>query len=121
MKMPKSIIYKPSVNYSYSQVEKTFSESSSSLKFSLKQYLKEIVIKILIFLLIFLNFSFFIAVSYKGYMLFRFKIEKRALEKENKGLKEEYKKLTSQEVLLEKAKSLGLRVPQKEDYLRVEK
>ncbi len=120
MKTQKYMIYKPSTLYTYSKTEKeTISEKTSP--FLLKEFLKEILIKILVLGLIFLNLISLAAAGYKGYVFFRYKVERKALEEENKQLNEEYKKLTSQDVLLEKAKSLGLRPPQEEDYLRIEK
>ncbi|MCX8041623.1 MAG: hypothetical protein N3A56_03925 [Thermodesulfobacteriaceae bacterium] len=119
MKMPKSIIYKPSIGPNYSSMERDFSSESSIS--SLKEFLKECLLKSLIFILIFLNLLSWIAFGYQGYLFIKYKIERKTLERENKALREEYKKLTSQEVLLEKAKNLGLRAPQKEDYWKLEK
>lgn len=119
MKIPKSIIYKPSGGPNYSFTEREVSSEASI--FSLKEFLKECLVKSLIFVLIFLNFLSWIAFSYQGYLFIKYKLERKTLEKENTALREEYKKLTSQEVVLEKAKSLGLRAPQKEDYWKLEK
>lgn len=120
MKMPRSIIYKPSKVYNDSKIAKE-ATSEKTFSSSLKKFLKELLIKVLLFGLTFLNLLSLIGVSYKGYVFLKYKIEKRTLEEENRRLNEEYKRLTSQDVLLEKAKSLNLRAPQEEDFLRIVK
>lgn len=73
-------------------------------------------------LLIFLSIVFLVstvAVAYKSLVYFKMKFDKRALAIEKSQLEQELKRLTSREVVLEKAKQLGLRPPQESDFIRL--
>lgn len=82
---------------------------------------KERIVETFEVFLLLLLFSLFVAgtvgVAYKSFLYFKIKREKNTLLTERTLLEEELKRLTSQEVILSKARTLGLRPPQKEDYL----
>lgn len=61
-----------------------------------------------------------IGIAYKSYLYIKIKKEKARVIAEKMVLEEELNRLTSREVLLEKARKLGLREPKKEEviYLR---
>lgn len=58
-------------------------------------------------------------VAYKSLIYFKMKMDKRALSLERAQLEKELSQLTSREVLMEKAKALGLRPPQDKDQIRL--
>jgi len=72
------------------------------------------------FLLLFLSVLFFLitfGIAYKGYLYIKIKKEKARVLAEKMVLEEELNRLTSREVLLEKARKLGLREPKKEEVI----
>jgi len=112
----KPLIYKPSIDYHYTNKGTKNKEESISLK----DWIKEVLINWFIFLLGIIIFVLSVAIAYNAYLLIKFKLEKTSLINENRALKKEYQYLTSKEVVLKKAKALGLRPPQENDFLRFE-
>jgi len=75
------------------------------------------------FLILILSILFLlvtIGIAYKSYLYIKIKKEKARVLAEKMVLEDELNRLTSREVLLEKARKLGLREPKKEEviYLR---
>ncbi len=85
---------------------------------SLKTLIKNFLINSLILLLGIFIFIFTVGIAYNTYLLIRLKAEKDLLIKENETLKKEYQFLTSKEMLLKKARTLGLYPPQEEDFIK---
>jgi cell division protein FtsL len=112
----KAMIYRPTIEYNY----KNKKDRNKEEAISLKEWIKEFVTDIVIFFLGILVFVLSVAIAYNTYLLIKLKVEKVSLLKENQALKREYQFLTSRDVVLRKAKILGLYPPQKEDILRLE-
>jgi cell division protein FtsL len=72
---------------------------------------------LLLLTVLFLVVSVFFA--HKLYQYFMVRVEKRKLSQENVYLTSELTRLTSKEMLEEKAKRLGLRPPREKDIIRV--
>lgn len=104
--------FKPDVNYQRVNAKGGIEEKPS---------LKERVLDAFeVFLLIVLFSVFIVAtagVAYKSFIYFKIKKEKRALISEKVILEEQLNRLTSREIILDKAKKLGLRPPKEEDYI----
>lgn len=112
----KTLIYRPTIEYH--QTNNRTKNKNEAISF--KDWLKDFLTNCFILLLTILIFVFSIAVAYNTYLLIKFKVEKFSLIKENRALKKEYQYLTSREVVLKKAKVLGLHPPQEKDFLRFE-
>jgi cell division protein FtsL len=88
-----------------------------------KESLREVLIDyiekgaLLILTVLFLVVSVFFA--HKLYQYFMVRVEKNKLSQENVYLNSELTRLTSKEILEEKAKKLGLRPPTERDIIRV--
>ncbi|MCS7150338.1 MAG: hypothetical protein RMI93_06330 [Caldimicrobium sp.] len=105
---------RPTVNYSY-QVKKDRETEKVSLKDKIFEWGENLLLTVLA--VVFLVLS--VAVAYETLVYFKIKFEKRALGLEKVQLEKELNRLTSREVILEKAKTLGLRAPQEQDYIRL--
>uniref|UniRef100_A0A7V5XFX8 Cell division protein FtsL n=1 Tax=Thermodesulfobacterium geofontis TaxID=1295609 RepID=A0A7V5XFX8_9BACT len=112
----KTIIYRPTIEYNY----KNKKDKSKDEAISFKDWIKEFITDSFIFFLGILIFVLSVAIAYNTYLLIKLKVEKVSLLKENQILKKEHQFLTSKKVVLEKAKTLGLSPPQKEDMFRLE-
>ncbi|PMP66964.1 MAG: hypothetical protein C0190_04405 [Thermodesulfobacterium geofontis] len=112
----KATIYRPTVEYTHTNKKSKNKEEAISIK----DWIKEFIVDSFLFFLGILIFVFSVATAYNTYLLIKLKVEKKSLLHENQSLKKEYQYLTSKEVVLEKAKVLGLYPPQKEDLLRLE-
>lgn len=88
-----------------------------------KESLREVLIDyiekgaLLLLTVLFLVVSVFFA--HKLYQYFMVRVEKNKLSQENVYLNSELTRLTSKEMLEEKAKKLGLRPPREKDFIRV--
>ncbi len=111
----KTLIYKPTI--SYQNTGKRTTSKSKSL--SLKDWIKEVLMNFVIVLMGIVFFVLTTAIAYNTYLLVKVRAEKLSLLKENKALKAKYQLLTSREIILKKAKALGLHPPQKKDILRI--
>jgi len=106
---------KPTINYPAPQANKKRAEEKVSLK-------ERVVETFETFLLVLLFSIFMVAtmgVAYKSFIYFKIKREKSLLLTESSLLEEELKKLTAREVVLEKARELGLRPPTEKDYIHL--
>jgi cell division protein FtsB len=112
----KTMIYRPTIEYNY----KNKRDKSKEEAISFKNRIKEFITDSFIFFLGILVFVLSVAIAYNTYLLIKLKVEKVSLLKENQALKKEYQFLTSRDVVLRKAKTLGFYPPQKEDILRLE-
>jgi cell division protein FtsB len=112
----KAMIYRPTIEYNYRNKKDKNKEETISFK----EWVKEFITDSVIFLFGILVFVLSVAIAYNTYLLIKLKVEKVSLLKENQALKREYQFLTSREVVLEKAKTLGFYLPQKEDILGLE-
>lgn len=105
---------KPGVSYRAStRREKT--EERVSLKERVLDFLETGLMILLLSVFLFLS----VAVAYKSLVYFKIKMDRRALSSEKVQLEKELSQLTSREVLVEKAKALGLRPPQEKDEIRL--
>lgn len=95
------------------------SKTKSEEVISLKELIKNFLINSFIFLLGILIFTFTVGIAYNTYLLIKLKTEKNSLITENKTLKKEYQFLTSQEMVLKKARTLGLYPPQEQDIIKL--
>jgi Tfp pilus assembly protein PilO len=117
----KALIYKPGVHTdSLSRKEVKAKKKKKVEKVSLKEVIKEFLINGVLLFLGILTFVFTVGICYKIFILTKLKIENHRLAQENKELKRQYQLLTSRDVVLTKAKKLGLRPPEKNDYLGLE-
>ena len=82
-----------------------------------KELLKEFAEKFIIAVLLMGILLSAGGVLYRGYQWFRLRTIKQELLAENKQLMLRYNTLTARSVVLRKAKKLGLRPPQKKDFL----
>ena len=112
----KTLIYKPTLEYHHANRK----SKNKNETISLKDWIKEILTNCFLFLLGICIFVLTIGIAYNTYLLIKIKVEKISLIKENQALKKEYQFLTSREVILKKAKTLGLYPPKKKDFLRLE-
>jgi cell division protein FtsL len=112
----KTLIYRPTIEH-YRTNGRTKNKKEV---ISLKDWLKDFFINTLIFFLGITIFVLSVAIAYHTYLLIKLKVERFSLLKENKTLKQEYQLLTSKEVVLRKAKILGLYPPEEKDFLRLE-
>jgi cell division protein FtsL len=103
---------KPTVSKPKARIEEMGEES-------LREVLIDYVEKgaLLLLTVLFLVVSVFFA--HKLYQYFMVRVEKRKLSQENVYLTSELTRLTSKEMLEEKAKRLGLRPPREKDIIRV--
>lgn len=105
---------KPGIDYKTS-IRRERAEEKSSLKDKAVDLLETALL--LLLLCVFLVLT--VAVAYKSIIYFKLKMEKRALSLERAQLDKELNQLTSREVLLEKARALGLRPPQDKEQIRL--
>ncbi|BAU23185.1 hypothetical protein THC_0794 [Caldimicrobium thiodismutans] len=85
----------------------------------LRERLIETLEKVLLFFISILFLVLSIGVAYKTLVYFKIKSESRKLLLEKQVMEEELKRLTSREVILEKAKVLGLRKPEAGDIIKL--
>lgn len=102
---------KPDIAYKKGVSEKTSQETS------LKDKIIEGLENFLLILLVILFLVLSVGIAYKSLVYIKIRSERNTLLLEKKGLQEQLKNLTSREVLLEKAKKLGLRLPTERDYI----
>lgn len=99
----------------------SYQKENSKVKAEEKGSFKERIFETLETFLIAILFSFFVLASgvviYKGFIYLKIEREKKALLAEKIVLEERLKILTSRELVLDKAKKLGLRPPQEGDYI----
>ncbi len=112
MMINKALHYKPDIAYSTQK-------SVRKKKTTLKEKLKEFLVNLCFLFLILLNIVAAIGVAYKSYIYFSLKKEFHKLKKENEILVKKYQYITSKDVVLKKAKKLGLRPPEKGDYIEL--
>jgi len=112
----KTLIYKPTLEYHHANRKSKNKDETISLK----DLVKEILTNCVLFLLGICIFVLTVGIAYNTYLIIKIKAEKVSLIKENQALKKEYQFLTSREVVLKKAKTLGLYPPKKKDFLRLE-
>lgn len=105
---------KPSLDYNYST-----KRDKNTEEISLKERFLEWLGNFLLILLAVLFLIITIAIAYKALVFFKIKFEKRTLNAEKVQLERELSRLTSREVVSEKAKALGLREPQEHDIIRL--
>ena len=103
---------KPTVSKPKARIEE---EREESLRDILIDYVEKGLL--LVFTVLFLVISVFFA--HKLYQYFMVIGEKKRLSQENAFLTSELTRLTSKEMLEEKAKKLGLRPPREKDIIRV--
>lgn len=106
-------VYTLKPNLGYNRALNKKSEETLTLREKLAEYLEKA-------LLIFLSVIFLVltvGVAYKTLVYFKIKRESQKLILEKQVLEGELKKLTSREVILEKAKVLGLRKPERGDII----
>jgi cell division protein FtsL len=101
----------------YNTYSHSATKSRLKKRVSLKELLRELGEKLLIALLLIGTFLSACGVFYRGYQWFRLRTIKQELLAENKQLKAQYLRLTARDVVLRKAKKLGLRPPEKKDFL----
>ncbi|MEZ0344078.1 MAG: hypothetical protein ABWJ99_04680 [Caldimicrobium sp.] len=103
---------RPDVRY-----QKVSGKSKAEEKVSFREKMLETLETFLLVIL----FSLFLVASggviYKSFIYFKIKKEKEALLAEKTVLEERLKNLTSREIVLDKARKLGLRPPQEGDYI----
>lgn len=107
---------KPDISYKKQMsnaVSKERVEKEGSLKERIIDKLESLML--LILSVVFLAIS--VGVAYKSLILIKIKSEKRKHLLEQAQLQEQLKGLTSREVVLEKAKKLGLKPPSEKDYI----
>lgn len=105
---------KPSLDYNY-PIKGDKSIEKISLKERFLEWLGDFLLILLVVLLLILT----VGIAYKSMVYFKIKLEKRTLNAERVQLERELSRLTSREVVLEKAKALGLREPQEYDIIRL--
>ncbi len=96
---------KPDVAYKPTTTHKEKAKEEVSLKEKLKERFEAFLLLLMIVLLLVSS----VGVAYKSMLYFELKNEKRKLLFERAQLEELLNRLTSREILLEKAKKLGLR------------
>lgn len=114
MNTHKTLVYKPGLQTDLGKRPKSKPKEE---KISFKERIKEFVLNTCLVLSGVLFFVISVSLGYKTYILLNLKVEKHHLIKKNQELKARYQALTSREVVLEKAKKIGLVPPQKEDYI----
>lgn len=114
MSSNKTLVYKPGFQ---ANLGRRSSHKAKEEKTSFKERVKEILLNFSLILGGVLLFVLSVAIGYKSYILINLKVEKYNLIKKNQELKIRYQTLTSREVVLEKAKKLGLYPPQREDNI----
>ncbi|QER41659.1 hypothetical protein F1847_02450 [Thermodesulfobacterium sp. TA1] len=111
----RTLVYRPHLD---SKSNKTSTDQKKNTeKVCLKDWIKQWVFNVSLILTVVLLFVMSVATAYKTYVWIRLKVEKHQLLSKNKELKSQFYSLTSREVVLEKAKKLGLRPPQEGDYI----
>ncbi len=103
---------KPNVDY-----RKVSEKGRAEEKVSLREKVLESLETLLLVILLSVFITVLGGLSYKGFVYFKIKREKASLLAEKNVLEERLKNLTSREIVLEKAKKLGLRPPQERDYI----
>ncbi|MGC8871396.1 MAG: hypothetical protein ACP5KO_00165 [Caldimicrobium sp.] len=103
---------KPDVNYQRISPRKK-AEEEVSLKERIREAFESLLLIILFSILIVATAG----VAYKSFIYFKVKREKNHRLAEKMVLEEQLNKLTSREILLDKARKLGLRPPKEEDYI----
>lgn len=94
-------------------------KEKTTQEISFKERFLESVETFILFLLISLFLVLSVGVAYKSLLYIKVKNEKRVLLLEKNQLQEQLNRLTSREVVLEKAKKLGLRPPAEIDYINL--
>ncbi|WP_038055406.1 hypothetical protein [Thermodesulfobacterium hydrogeniphilum] len=112
----KALHYKPDLEYNNIKSK----SKKKKEKVSFKELLKEFFLNVALLFFAILTVIFTAGIAYKSYILFKLKKEVYKLTQENQKLVKKYQYLTSRDIVLEKAKKLGLRPPQNRDYLRLE-
>ncbi|WP_022855687.1 hypothetical protein [Thermodesulfobacterium thermophilum] len=111
----KTLVYKPHLDRRVNQVSS--SQKKNVAKFCFKEWIKQLTFNTALILTTVLLFVMSVATAYKTYVWIKLKVEKHQLLSKNKELKNQFYSLTSREIVLEKAKKLGLRPPQNGDYI----
>lgn len=106
---------KPDLSYSSTLKKNQNKEEEVPLREKLLESLE----KAFLFLVSILFLVLSIGVAYKTLVYFKIKSESKRLLLEKQVMEEELKKLTSREVVLEKAKVLGLRKPEAGDFIKL--
>lgn len=114
MSSNKTLVYKPGLQ---ANLRRKSSHRAKEEKTSFKEKVKEIILNFSLILCGVLLFVISVAIGYKSYILISLKVEKHNLIRKNQELKTRYQTLTSREVVLEKAKKLGLYPPHREDNI----
>ncbi len=106
--------FKPDLAY-----RKSLYKEKEKEEISIKERLLEAIETLLLFILLILCLVLSVVVAYKSLIYIKIKSEKRTLLLEKKQLQEQLSQLTSREVVLEKAKKLGLRLPTEKDSINL--
>ncbi|MFN4196872.1 MAG: hypothetical protein ACK4FM_02560 [Caldimicrobium sp.] len=107
---------KPDIIYK-KQVSKAVSKERVENEVSLKERIIDRLESVLLLILSVIFLVASVGVAYKSLILIKIKSEKRKHLLEQAQLQEQLKVLTSREVVLEKAKKLGLKPPSEKDYI----
>ncbi len=101
----------------YGSYAASYRRSKVSKKIDVKQIVKNFAEKLLMGVLLSGILFFAGGVFYRGYQWLKLRTIKQELLAEHSQLLTKYKSLTARSVLLRKAKKLGLRPPQREDFI----
>ncbi len=101
----------------YGTYTPSYRRSRVKKRIEIKQILKNFIEKLIIGILLLGTLFCAGGVFYRGYQWFRLRTIKQELLAENKDLLIKYNALTERNVVLRKAKKLGLRPPQKKDFI----
>jgi cell division protein FtsL len=108
--MEKATVYKPAVEYTAGTYEKIRSRSfkEAFVNFMEKAFTLGLATGILILST---------GIAYKSYVFLKLRSQKEILLKENAMLQQKFEKMTSLETAIKKAKELGLKFPEKKDFI----